>query len=82
MAGEHNERVYYFVIDRAHRGVSVAQLQNIGARNPKVWGSIPHRDSDFFSFVLRSWQDEKTSFFVYEPVGEIRPSRFEPLGRT
>ena len=59
MAGEHNERVYYFVIDRAHRGVSVAQWQNIGARNPKVWGSIPHRDSDFFSFVLRSWQEEK-----------------------
>ena len=48
MAGEHNERVYYFVIDRAHRGVSVAQWQNIGARNPKVWGSIPHKDLDFF----------------------------------
>ena len=33
MAGEHNERAYYFVIDRAHRGVSVAQWQSIGARN-------------------------------------------------
>ena len=32
-------------------GFSVAQLLSgwsIGARNPKVWGSIPHRDSEFF----------------------------------
>ena len=31
-----------FVTDLAHRGVSVAQWLSIGARNPKVWGSIPH----------------------------------------
>ena len=37
-----------FVIDLAHRGVSVAQWQSIGARNPKVWDSIPHGYSEFF----------------------------------
>ena len=37
-----------FVIDLAHRGVSVARWWSIGARNPKVWGSILHRDSKFF----------------------------------
>ena len=34
-----------------------------GARNPKIWGSILHGDSEFF-FVPRSWQDEKTSFLI------------------
>ena len=38
-----------------------SRTQTFGARNPKVWGSIPHGDSEFF-FVPRSWQDEKTSF--------------------
>ena len=37
-----------FVTDLAHRGVSVAQWLSIGARNPKVWGSIPHGNSEFF----------------------------------
>ena len=46
-----------FVIDLAHRGVSVAQWKSIGARNPTVWDSIPHGDSEFF-FVPRSWRDE------------------------
>ena len=38
-----------FVIDLAHRRVSVAHWYSIGARNRKVCGSIPHRDSEFFS---------------------------------
>ena len=29
---------------------------------PKVWGSIPHGDSEFFFFVPRSSQDEKNIF--------------------
>ena len=37
-----------FVIDVAHRGVSVVQWKSIGVRNPKVWGSIPHGDSECF----------------------------------
>ena len=35
----------------------------IGARNPKVWGSIPHGDTIFF-FVSRSWQDKKIKFYL------------------
>ena len=31
--------------------------------NLKVWGSIPHGDSEVF-FVPQSWQDEKTSFLI------------------
>ena len=50
-----------FVTDLAHRGVSVAQWLSIGARNPKVWDSIPHGNWEFF-FVPRSWQDEKKTF--------------------
>ena len=38
-----------FVIDLAHRGVSVAQWLSISAWNPKVQGLIPHGDSEFFS---------------------------------
>ena len=37
-----------FVIDHAHRRVFVAQWRSIGARNPKVWGSIPHGNSEVF----------------------------------
>ena len=37
-----------FVTDLAHRGVSVAQWLSIGARNPMVWGSIPHGNWEFF----------------------------------
>ena len=37
-----------FVIDLAHRRVSVAHWYSIGARNLKVCGSIPHRYSEFF----------------------------------
>ena len=35
--------------------------------NPKVWGSIPHGDSEFF-FIPRLWQDEKTSSLIYTVV--------------
>ena len=38
----------------------------IGARNPKVWGSIPHGDSEF-SLCPTLWQDKKKhlSLFLY-----------------
>ena len=54
-----------FVIDLAHRKVSVVQCLSIRARNPTVWGSIPHGDSEFF-FVPRSWQDEKHLPLIFE----------------
>ena len=38
-----------FVTDLAHRGVSVTSWYSIGARNPKVWGSIPHGVLRIFS---------------------------------
>ena len=50
-----------FVIDLAHRGVSVAQWQCIGARNPKVWGSIPH-GLRIFSLSHARDKTKKTSF--------------------
>ena len=38
-----------FVIDLAHRGVSVAHwLEHRSAASPKVRDSIPHRNSEFF----------------------------------
>ena len=37
-----------FVIDLAYSRISVAQWWRIEARNPKVWGSIPYGDSEFF----------------------------------
>ena len=36
-----------FVIDLDHRKDYVAKWLSIGARNPKVWGSIPHHFSLF-----------------------------------
>ena len=48
-----------FVIDLAHRRVSVAQRLSIGARNPKVWVLIPQGGLRIFFFVPRSRQDEK-----------------------
>ena len=47
-----------FVMGRLHRGVFVAQWWGIGARNQRVWGSIPHEDSEFL-LCSRSWQDQK-----------------------
>ena len=38
-----------FVTDLAHRGVSVTSWYSIGARNPKVWRSIPHGVLRIFS---------------------------------
>ena len=40
----------------------------LGAWNLKVWGSIPHGDSEFF-FVPCLWQDKKTSLFKLSFVG-------------
>ena len=37
--------------------------QNIRARNPKVWGSIPHGDSEFFSFSHA--RDKTKNIFNY-----------------
>ena len=52
-------RVIDFVIDLAHRRVSVAQYRAL-----KVWFSIPHRDSEVFlcyTLVTR----RKTSFSIF-----------------
>ena len=52
-----------FVIDLVRLRVFLAKWQGIGGRNPKVWGSIPHGDSEFFlcpTLVTR----RKTSFFI------------------
>ena len=60
--------------DLAYRWVSVAQWKSIGAWNPKVWGSIPNGDSEFF-FVPRSWQDENISLkqrIVPYPLLKVR----------
>ena len=53
-----------FVIGLAHRGVSVAQWQNIGVRNPKVRGSIP-RGTQNFSLIPRSRKDEKNFLYFF-----------------
>ena len=53
-----------FIMGLTHHRVSVAQWKSIRARNPKVWGTIPHRDSEFF-LVPRSWQDEKNIFLYF-----------------
>ena len=50
-----------FIIDVAHRRVSVAPWWNIGARNPKVLGSIPRGGSEFFS--LSHPRDNTKSIF-------------------
>ena len=52
-----------FVIDLAHHGVFVAQWLSIGARNPKVWGSTPQRDSEIFS--LSHVRNETKNNFLY-----------------
>ena len=46
-----------FEIDLAHHRVSVAQQQSMGARNPKVWGSIPHGDLEFLSHARDKRKD-------------------------
>ena len=66
-----------FVIGLAHRGVSVAQWQSIGVRNPKVWGSIPHWTQNF-SLIPRSWKDEKnlSLFSKFEVAHRRKMCRF------
>ena len=55
-----------FVIDLAHRGVSVAQRWSIGAWIPKVWGSILHGDSEcFLCPKLVTRQKKHLSLFLY-----------------
>ena len=53
-----------FIMGLTHHRVSAAQWKSIRARNPKVWGTIPHKDSEFF-LVPRSWQDEKNIFLYF-----------------
>ena len=38
-------------------------IWSIRARNPKVWGLIPHGNSDLFFFVPLLWQDGKKTYF-------------------
>ena len=70
---------------------STAEPQSVGARNPKVWGSIPHEDSEFFlcptlvtrrkpHFSIWEWfvreQHELTKFFAGSwPSKEVRGLR-------
>ena len=59
----------------AHHRVSVAQWKNIGARNPKLWGSIPRGDLEFYlgpALVTR----RKTSFFISQPSSKLTISLF------
>ena len=48
-------------------GCSTTEPQRLRwARNPKVWGSIPHGELKMFFFFPRSWQDEKhLTIFLY-----------------
>ena len=59
-----------FVIDLAHRGVSVARWQSIEAQNPKVWGSILHRDSEFFLCPTLMTR-RRTSFCISLPSSKL-----------
>ena len=63
------------IIGLAHHRVSVAQWKNIGARNPKLWGSIPRGDLEFYlgpALVTR----RKTSFFISLPSSKLTISLF------
>ena len=55
-----------FVIDLAHRVVSVAQWQSIWRWNPKVWGAIPHGDSEYFSLSHARDKTKKKSFSIFK----------------
>ena len=70
---------------------STSEPQSVGARNPKVWGWIPHEDSEFFlcptlvtrrkpHFSIWEWfvreQHELTKFFAGSwPSKEVRGLR-------
>ena len=51
-----------FVMGLAHLRVSEAQWY-IGARKPKVWGSIPHENSKLFN--LSHAPDNTKNIFLY-----------------
>ena len=59
-----------FIIDLAHHGISMAQWQSVGAQNLKVWGLIPHGDSEFFS--LSHACDKTKNIFLYDSVSFLR----------
>ena len=48
----------------SHRDSTVSKVY-YGARNPKVWGSIPHGDSEFF-LCPTLWLDEKHLSLIKE----------------
>ena len=48
----------------SHRDSTVSEVC-YGARNPKVWGSIPHGDSEFFLCPML-WLDEKHLSLIKE----------------
>ena len=60
-----------FVIDLAHRGVSVAQWLSISAWNPKIQGLIPHGDSEFFSLSHARDKRKKPSFSKFKVFDAI-----------
>ena len=68
-----------FVIELAHCGVSVAQ--SIGARNPKVWGSVvEHRSAEYESLRLdSSWGLRFFSFFYARARRKITFARLQQL---
>ena len=61
------------ITDLAQRRVSMAQWKSIGARNPKVWRSILHGDSEcFLCSTLETRQ--KTSFSISLPSSKLTTS--------
>ena len=55
--------VSYELCNRPHSPVSVAQWSSSGARNPKVWGLIPHGESECFLCLMLVTR-RKTSFYI------------------
>ena len=53
----------FVIIDLVHRRVSVARWWSIGARNPKILGSVPHGDSEFFLHL--TLVTRRKSIFLY-----------------
>ena len=48
------------------------QIDSVVARNPKVWGLIPHADSEFFS--LSHAHDKTKNIFLYLKQDAADPS--------
>ena len=61
------------ITDLAERRVSVAQWKSIGARNPKVGGSILHGDSECFLCSTLETR-RKTSFCISLPSSKLTTS--------